>query len=1214
VFAIAGALSLLALPANAATVDPCGPTSNPIVCENSKPGTPRADWYTPNAWGSIKGFTAKESVQPGEALQFKVSSPVTYKVSIYRLGWYGGTGARFMPSSPTTAFPAKAQPACLTDTTGLYDCGNWAATASWTVPTDAVSGLYLAMLDQTDGNGVMPYPFVIRNEASHSGIVVQTSDQTWQAYNMEGGRNLYQGNGPAKDGRAYKVSYNRPLDIGGDNGIFGSEFAMIAWLERNGYDVSYLSGIDVSTKGTLLTNHKVYLASGHDEYWNQSQWDNVVAARKAGVNLAFFSGNDVFWRTRLEPAIDGTNAPNRTLVCYKMTKMSQGNGIADPSGTWTGTWMDPNGAGIGGNMPQNQLTGTLFRANGYRNDAMTVPGSYGKLRLWRNTSIANLQPNQTATFPTGTLGYEWNVDEPNSVRPSGAIDMSSTTINITDGTYLLDNGNTYGNGVATHSLVAYRDQVSGALVFSSGTVQWSWGLDTTHVGNATTEDVRMQQATVNLFADMGVQPQTLQSNLVAATKSTDTTGPTSVVTSPAEGATVPALSPVTISGTAADVGGVVARVEVSVDGGSTWQPATGLGSWSFTWTPTAMGSVQMKVRAVDDSVNVGAVTTRSITVGSPQCPCSIFPSSAAPQGVDGGDASAVELGVKFSVSQAGSVTGVRFYKSTLNTGTHIGNLWTSTGQLLATGTFTGESASGWQTLTFSSPAPVKPNTTYIASYYAPNGHYSADSSYFANGGAGLPPIQALASSSSGGNGVYRYATGGGFPSASYNATNYWVDAILDTSKASTTPPTVTAVSPAAAATNVAITAPVTATFDHGIDSSTLAFSVTGPNSTKVSGTVSYDVASHAAKFQPNGQLDLGTTYTASVQASDLWGNAMTSPYTWSFTTSATPPTVTCPCSVWDSTATPANTNPGDPNAIEVGTRFKSAINGYVTGIKFYKGANNTGTHTGSLWSNTGQLLATGTFTGESATGWQTLTFASSVAITANTPYVVSYFAPNGQYGVDSGYFAGSRSNYPLTALADGASGGNGLYRYGTTSGFPTNSYSSSNYWVDVAFTNVAPAAAPVVAAAGSPVTVVPAVAVGGSAITVTMVKQTSVSFSAQVAPESIKITVHAKTPAAEADEGTPVAGSVVYDPKRRTATWRPANPLVPLAKYEVTAQAWDKHGRALKAVVWEVTGPKLRVGGQVPSLPEPRPNHLPVALPPDLTGNQRRNGPVPTDV
>ena len=171
---------------------------------------------------------------------------------------------------------------------------------------------------------------------------MQTSDQTWQAYNDWGGQDLYGGGGPAYDGRAYKVSYNRPMRIAGDNGILSAEYPMIYWLERNGYDVSYTSSIDVSTKPSILLDHKVFMSSGHDEYWNQAQWNNVVAAREAGVNLAFFSGNEVFWRTRLEPSIASGGGDNRTLVCYKMTKMRQNppNGIADPSGQWTGTWVD----------------------------------------------------------------------------------------------------------------------------------------------------------------------------------------------------------------------------------------------------------------------------------------------------------------------------------------------------------------------------------------------------------------------------------------------------------------------------------------------------------------------------------------------------------------------------------------------------------------------------------------------------------------------------------------------------------------------------------------------------------------------------------------------------------------------------------------------------------------------------------------------------------
>jgi len=143
--------------------------------------------------------------------------------------------------------------------------------------------------------------------------------------------------------------------------------------------------------------------------------------------------------------------------------------------------------------------------------------------------------------------------------------------------------------------------------------------------------------------------------------------------------------------------------------------------------------------------------------------------------VDSGDTGSYELGVKFRSDVAGYVTGIRFYKSTLNTGTHIGRLWTAGGSLLASATFTNESGSGWQQVTFASPVAIAANTTYVASYSDPNGHFSRDRPYFGNA-FDNDPLHALASGSSGGNGVY--GSLGSFPSASYNASNYWVDVVF----------------------------------------------------------------------------------------------------------------------------------------------------------------------------------------------------------------------------------------------------------------------------------------------------------------------------------------------------------------------------------------------------------------------------------------------------
>jgi hypothetical protein len=163
---------------------------------------------------------------------------------------------------------------------------------------------------------------------------------------------------------------------------------------------------------------------------------------------------------------------------------------------------------------------------------------------------------------------------------------------------------------------------------------------------------------------------------------------------------------------------------------------------------------------------------------------------------------------------------------------------------------------------------------------------------------------------------------------------------------------------------------------------------------------------------------------------------------------------TGPWSLWSAATTPSLVTADDPNPLEVGVKFQASRNGTITGIRFYKGSQNTGTHTGSLWSATGTRLATTTFATESASGWQQSNFTSPVAVTANTTYVASYFAPRGFYSADVDYFQSTGvGNGPIRALSSPEAGGNGVYAYSATSRFPTSTYRSSNYWVDVVFSD-----------------------------------------------------------------------------------------------------------------------------------------------------------------
>lgn len=183
--------------AEMAAAGPCDPPANEIVCENSKSGSPSSQWDVTGAGDpSIQGFATDVSVNRGETVHFKVDTNSTkYRLDVYRMGYYGGDGARLVETVHPSASLPQNQPACKTEpSTGLIDCGNWEESASWAVPSSAVSGIYFAHLvreDQpSDGSHVL---FVVRDDGGDSDLLFQTSDTTWQAYNQYGGNSLYVG-------------------------------------------------------------------------------------------------------------------------------------------------------------------------------------------------------------------------------------------------------------------------------------------------------------------------------------------------------------------------------------------------------------------------------------------------------------------------------------------------------------------------------------------------------------------------------------------------------------------------------------------------------------------------------------------------------------------------------------------------------------------------------------------------------------------------------------------------------------------------------------------------------------------------------------------------------------------------------------------------------------------------------------------------------------
>jgi len=198
----------------------------------------------------------------------------------------------------------------------------------------------------------------------------------------------------------------------------------------------------------------------------------------------------------------------------------------------------------------------------------------------------------------------------------------------------------------------------------------------------------------------------------------------------------------------------------------------------FTAKAATIATNQTAVVTVTGLNNAPAFTENLMAGSAPTGGSrSIWSSSAVPGIITDSDSNNVELGVKFTSDVAGSVTGVRFYKGSYNTGTHIGHLWTSSGTLLATVDFTNETASGWQQANFSKPVAIQAQTTYIISYYCPAGHYSADNWFFQNSAVNNVPLHALQNSSGNQNGVYRYGSSS-FPNQSWDASNYWVDVVF----------------------------------------------------------------------------------------------------------------------------------------------------------------------------------------------------------------------------------------------------------------------------------------------------------------------------------------------------------------------------------------------------------------------------------------------------
>ena len=431
---------------------------NPIQKENALIGD--ADWQLPTAPDgtlaqqqaglvtSIAGYTSQASVAAGENMQLHVSTAtdgLRYRVVVLRLGWYRGAGARRVACMPgcssDRAGVAQPAPPAPDPTTGEV-AANWSVTDTLPVGSGWISGYYVAQLVITSGPNAgraRVVPFVVRAPTgSRSAVLVQAPVNTWQAYNNWGGKSLYDWSSTS-GWAADHVSFDRPLSSGGFD-IFDHEIQLVHFLERDGYDVSYATDVDVHRQPGQLLAHRLVMTDGHGEYWSSETRDAHDAARAAGVNLAYMGANTAYWRIRYA---DG----ERTIIGYK--------DHPDPAPAADRTIQFRS---LG--RPECELLGVQYEEQDSATD--------GTVRSYAVVAASAGDPWFAGTglgagdTVAGTVGYEWD-----TIKPGCAVPTLTPLFHWSGA----------GHGGDSNADAVRYTAPSGAQVFASGSMLFALGLD-----------------------------------------------------------------------------------------------------------------------------------------------------------------------------------------------------------------------------------------------------------------------------------------------------------------------------------------------------------------------------------------------------------------------------------------------------------------------------------------------------------------------------------------------------------------------------------------------------------------------------------------------------------------------------------------------------------------------------------------------------------------
>jgi hypothetical protein len=457
-------------------------SANPLLNENNLAGA--EDWMLtrPAFEREIEGYLSGCSASGGQTLDLYVNTAApSYTIEIFRTGWYGGRGARRV-WGPITARGLRQPIPIPEPQTGLVDC-DWQSPVSLVIGSDWRSGIYLAKLEESVGRRQSYVIFVVRDDSDDADVVFELPVNTYQAYNFWGGRSAYgwgSGDGlpwGSTPGRpAVVVSFNRPYAastnpaaaFGMGAGEFlcnvqpvstgypissaGWDYNLVRWLEREGYHVTYVTNVDTQNIEDLFCRRDVFISGTHDEYWSWHGRENLERALFSGTNLFFPGANAIYWQVR--PESDGRGRLDRHLAIYKERAGELDPVLLDkdPSNDRLATtqWRLPPVC-----RPEDMLIGVLYLMDPVDGDIVVSDASHW---AFANTGLIN-----GSKLP-GLLGYE--VDGLAGNAPDGLrVLAASPAKNLHD-----------PSRIVVSNMAAYVAS-SGAEVFATGSIQWSWGLD-----------------------------------------------------------------------------------------------------------------------------------------------------------------------------------------------------------------------------------------------------------------------------------------------------------------------------------------------------------------------------------------------------------------------------------------------------------------------------------------------------------------------------------------------------------------------------------------------------------------------------------------------------------------------------------------------------------------------------------------------------------------